>query len=138
MRRVFGAKELDMMETGIILWNDFNMKMVDVLVNSVDIVEKYSSVEQNSSADASGWACPACTFINDDPLVTICAMCGSPKPTLPAVTFESSRGGGETREPDLKRVKKSDGTKEGDSKPKAKKIIQYQILMGFNYIIIMV
>ena len=85
------AKELDMMETGIILWNDFNMKMVDIMINSVDIVEKYSSVEQNSGADASGlapWACPACTFINDDPLANVCAMCGSPKPALPAVTLK--------------------------------------------------
>ena len=70
-----------MMKTGIILWNDFNMKIVDVLVNSVDIVEKYSSVEQNSSADASGWACPACTFINDGP----CTF--APCVVLPSLRF---------------------------------------------------
>ena len=64
-------------------------------------------------------------------LVTICAMCGSPKPALPAVTFESSRGG-ETREPDLKRVKKSEGTKEGDSKPKSEENHSISDFDGFQ------
>ena len=109
------AKDLDMMETGIILWNDFNMKMVDVLVNSVDIVEKYSSVEPTTALMRLAGRVQHVHLSMMAP-ATICAMCGSPKPALPAVTFESSRGG-ET-ETDLKRVKKARGQK-GDSKPKS-------------------
>jgi hypothetical protein len=42
---------------------------------------------------AFGWACVACTFVNTDPLVLACEMCGAGKPTV-AVAEPETVGGG--------------------------------------------
>ena len=124
------TKELDIMGNGIILWNDMENKLVNLMVEGVDIVERYSSMSNannnnsNSNNNSGGgatmatttgeWACPICTFINETSLITVCSMCGTAKPapspqqsmvtnnsTVDLTTNDSTA----VTEPDLKRMK---------------------------------